>query len=70
MVIARVIITWIPSLDYYHPVVRFIYDWTEPVLAPLRRLIPPLGGFDLSPIFVFLGLEFIRGTLLRIVLMF
>lgn len=65
MILARILMTWIPNLDYYHPLVRFIYDWTEPVLAPFRRMLPPLGGFDLSPILVFAVLEFIRGVILR-----
>ncbi|NMB25022.1 MAG: YggT family protein [Firmicutes bacterium] len=65
MILARVFMTWIPNIDYYHPLVRFIYDWTEPVLAPFRRMLPPLGGFDLSPVLVFAVLEFIRGAILR-----
>ena len=65
MIIARVLITWIPNVDYYHPLVRFIHNWTEPILAPFRRVLPPMGGFDLSPILVFVVLEFIRGAILR-----
>ncbi len=65
MILARVIMTWIPNIDYYHPVVKFIYGGTEPVLAPFRRMLPPLGGFDLSPILVYVVLEFIRGAILR-----
>lgn len=36
------------------PVIRVIYDLTEPVLSFFRRFIPPLGGFDLSPLVVFI----------------
>jgi YggT family protein len=36
------------------PVIRVIYDLTEPVLSFFRKFIPPLGGFDLSPLVVFL----------------
>ena len=55
----RIILSWV-NPDPYHPLVRFLYSFTEPVLAPIRRVIPPLGGMlDLSPMIVFLSIEFI-----------
>jgi len=55
----RIILSW-ANLDPYHPLVRFLYSFTEPVLAPIRRVIPPLGGMlDLSPMIVFFTIEFI-----------
>ena len=48
-IIARVSISW-TRIDTYHPVVQFIYRITEPVLAPLRERIPPVGMMDISPI--------------------
>ena len=57
VLIGRIILSWAtmvwsppPALD---PVVRVIYDLTEPVMALFRRLIPPIGGFDLSPLIIF-----------------
>lgn len=49
LLIVRVLISWV-SPDPYNPVVQFLVRATEPVLAPLRRLLPALGGLDLSPI--------------------
>ena len=48
--IARAIISWFPiGFDSpFRPVVDFLYRVTEPVLAPIRRVLPPLGGLDLS----------------------
>jgi YggT family protein len=40
-----------------------VYDLTEPVMGFFRRFIPPVGGLDLSPIFIFVILGFIRGGL-------
>jgi YggT family protein len=40
------------------PAVRVVYDLTEPVLGLFRRYIPPLGGLDLSPFFVFIILRY------------
>ena len=48
----------------YHPAAALLSQVTEPILAPARRLIPPLGGLDFSPILVFMILILIRDYLL------
>lgn len=49
-IIARALISWLP-IDPYHPVVQLLNQVTEPILAPLRRVIPPIGGMmDITPI--------------------
>ena len=57
ILLARVLMTWIPNLDHNNPIARFLYQATEPVLAPIRNALPPLGGIDLSPLVVFLGIS-------------
>ncbi len=52
--------TWLPNLDRTHPVVQFLYRSTEPILRPLRQVIPSVGGIDFSPIVVFFLLDIIR----------
>ena len=47
-IIARSLLSWL-RIDYYHPVARFLIEITEPLLAPLRRYIPPMGGLDVTP---------------------
>lgn len=60
IVVVRAVLSWV-SPDPYNPIVRFIYNITEPVLARIRALIPMnFGGIDLSPIVVFLGVIFLR----------
>ena len=60
IVVARAVLSWV-NPDPYNPIVRFIYNVTEPVLARIRALIPMnFGGIDLSPIVVFLGVIFLR----------
>lgn len=49
----RIIFSW-GMVSYQNRVMRFLVDVTEPLLAPLRRMIPPLGRFDISPIVAFL----------------
>lgn len=61
---ARVLMSWFPGLDLRHPIVQFLVQVTEPVLAPLRRLIPPVAMMDISPIVAFLLLEVVRRVVL------
>jgi YggT family protein len=60
VLIARILMSWVP-LDRSNPTIdsiaRFLYDITEPVLAPVRNALPAMGGFDFSPILVFIGLQ-------------
>ena len=67
MIIARVIFSW--GLTYGHRLMRFLIRWTDPILIPFRRIIPPLGMFDISPIIVLIILQLfqsaIAGTLIR-----
>jgi len=48
MIIARVFMDMM-RVDPYHPLARFLYNSTEPLLAPLRARIPPVGMIDISP---------------------
>lgn len=66
LLIARVLMSWFPNLDYRNPLVRFLYDVTEPFLRPLRQLVPPQGGFDLSPLIAFMILFFISRVLFQV----
>jgi len=54
LILARVLMSWLPGLDRSHPIARFLFDVTEPVLKPIRDLMPNTGGFDFSPLIVFL----------------
>ncbi|NPU85437.1 MAG: YggT family protein [Syntrophaceae bacterium] len=65
IIIARALVSWV-NPDPYNPIVRFLYRATEPVLAPLRRLIPfSTGGIDLSPILVLLIIFFLQEFLVQ-----
>ena len=68
LIFMRIIFSW-GQVSYGNRVMRFLVDTTEPLLGPLRRMIPPLGRFDISPLVAFLLLWLIQtaiaGTLLR-----
>ena len=57
VLLARLLVTWIPNIDPYHPAMQLLFKVTEPVLEPARRLIPPIGMVDISPIVVFFALQ-------------
>ncbi len=61
-----VLLTWIPNLDPSNPLVRLLNQATDPILAPARRFIPPIGGMDLSPIVVILVLQVLQKLLYRL----
>jgi YggT family protein len=68
VIFIRIIFSWI-GMSYANRLMRFVVRTTEPLLGPLRRTIPPMGMFDISPIVAFLILWLckaaVAGTLLR-----
>jgi YggT family protein len=66
VIIARAIISWV-NPDPYNPIVRFLYNVTEPVLYRVRRTIPfaYAGGLDFSPLIVLFALYFLQLFLVR-----
>jgi len=63
VIIARAILSWV-SPDPYNPIVRFLYNATEPVLYRVRRWIPSVaGGIDFAPLIVLLAIIFLQNFL-------
>lgn len=70
VVIASVVFSWLYAFNVVNTSNQFIamigralYQLTEPVLAPIRRVLPNLGGLDLSPLVLLLGLVFLRAVI-------
>jgi YggT family protein len=64
---ARIILSWFPVSpgSVVAQIFSFLYSITEPVLGPVRRMIPPIGmGIDISPIIVILGIQILAAILL------
>ena len=73
IIIAAVIVSWLVNfgvLNTYNSIARFVlsalYALTEPVLAPIRRILPPFGGLDLSPLVALVGVWFLQYSILYI----
>jgi len=70
VVIASAIVSWLVAFgvvnmrnQFIRMVVETLYRLTEPMLRPIRRLMPNLGGVDISPVILLLGLFFLREAL-------
>lgn len=58
LIIVAVILSWVGARSR-HPVVPLVFQLTEPVLRPIRKVIPPIGGIDLSPLFALIAIRFL-----------
>ena len=64
VLIGRIILSWFPVQPgtTMASIASILFELTEPVLGPLRRVIPPLGMFDLSPLVAFIGIQVLKGV--------
>lgn len=61
-IIARALLSWIsPGLD--NPIMRILFEVTEPILGPMRQFVPSIGMFDITPIVALLLLQFLQQLL-------
>ena len=61
LLIVRVLLTWFPSIDWSNGALSALCSITDPYLNIFRGVIPPIGGFDISPLLAFLLLNFLEG---------
>ncbi len=66
MLFARILGSWFPNFQYFS-IMKFIHFYTEPYLKFFRRIIPPVGMIDLSPLLAFFALRVLEKILLVIV---
>ena len=64
IIIIRSLLSWV-NPDPWNPIVRFLYQVTEPVLRPIRRRLP-MSGIDFSPVVVILAIYFLQRFLVRV----
>ena len=58
LIIVGVILSWVGQ-SMRHPIIPLIYQLTDPVLAPIRRIVPTIAGLDLSPLVAIIGIQFL-----------
>jgi len=66
LIIGRCILSFIRH-DPYNPIIKFVYDVTEPVMAPFRRLLPMGYGIDFSPLLAVFALGLINKLLVQLI---
>ena len=67
LILARIIFSFIRVSPYHPtwgPIQRTIYELTEPIMAPVRRILPPMGGLDFSPMLVLILAGVLRQILI------
>lgn len=58
LVLAHVVVSWV--LSPYHEIRRFLDRIVQPLLYPIRKFVPPVGGIDFSPMVLLIGLDLVR----------
>ena len=69
VIIIRILLSWFPNINWWNQPFKFLREVTEPILEPFRRLVPPIGGLDLSPIVLFIVLGVVEKVVLSLVYM-
>lgn len=64
LIIISVILSYV--MDRYHPVRRWVDSIVDPLLMPIRRVLPPLGGLDFSPLVLILLIQLIANLIVRL----
>jgi len=62
-ILARVLLSWIP-IDRDSRVIQILYEITEPIMGPIRRVMPNLGGLDISPMVALILVQVIERVLI------
>lgn len=77
LILASVIMSWLIAFNIINignptvrQIVRTINNLTDPLLAPIRRILPSMGGLDISPIILLIALEFLRRFIIEMLLRF
>ena len=64
MLVVYALLSWVMHEQHYPPAIRWLQSMVEPVLSRIRKVIPPVGGIDVSVIAALLLIEMIRSFLL------
>ena len=66
IILARILLSWFPNVSRENTVVSFIYFMSEPILAPIRRMLPTTSVFDFAPMLAIILIFIIQEILLRV----
>ena len=66
LILARVLLSWV-NVNPSNPIVLFIYGVTEPILQPLRKVLPAIGTMDISPIAALILLQILESLIMSVI---
>lgn len=66
LIIARALLSWFASPYSDNPAIQLLRRVTDPIINPLREVIPPLGGLDISPLVAFFAIQLTQTMLMRL----
>ena len=64
IIFIRVILSWFPH-NPYQPLIKLIYQISNPILNPIRNFVSPIGGIDISPIIAIFIIQLIKNIILK-----
>jgi YggT family protein len=64
--IIRAVLSWLSGIAALQPITRFVNRVTDPLIEPIRRIVPPLGGIDVSPLIAMLVIWLVESLLLTL----
>ena len=64
IMIARILLSWFPNINWYNQPFKAMKEITDPILEPFRKIVPPISGIDFSPIVAFIAIELLRGLII------
>ena len=64
IIFIRVILSWFPH-NPYQPLIKLIYQISNPMLNPIRNIVSPIGGIDISPIILIFIIQLIKNIILK-----
>jgi len=67
ILVLRILLTWFPNIDWWKQPFKFMHEFSEPFFAPFRKIIPPIGGLDISPIAAVLVLNIVFDLILKFI---
>lgn len=67
LLLIRIFLSWIPSIDWDSQPFRFMRAITDPLLNIFRGIIPPISGLDFSPVIAIILLQFVESAILRMI---
>lgn len=71
LILARIIFSWVRVSPYHStwgPIMRFVYQVTDPIMIPIQRMMPPMGGLDFSPMIVLILASVLRSVIVSLLI--